>query len=550
MTSRSLRLAMLLMLVLGTGELAAQRQFPWQANLDSRSLDTLRSPGATSPNHRYRVTAWGTYSMWEDTVNSSVDPVWIYSFPAEEWAKPEWRIFDSYPVYVGDPRLLDAHGVRINGKPFPQLVLRGDHRYSMVIQGDGRPVTAMLVDWNFRGFEKRDAHDNNSGWIHFLVEELPLTEWEICAVDSSAFPQIRLSVKVLRDSVRVEDFADNLVLTENGERVNIDRIDCSERTSPVSVAMVFDRSGSMSEPFGNGTRMDYTQAAGQSFVDRLTSVDESAIYSFSLATTLDQDWTNDRALLKGAIDRLVPDGWTAMNDAVIRAVDDIAVRPSWRRKAIVVLSDGEDNRSVVRDISTVIRRARSAGVPVFVIGLLLDADDSLRALAAGTGGKYFSVRDPAAMDSVFSAIAEIVFEKGCCSIYYTSPDARRDGSWRGIQPTFVFGDDTVTANPTGYHAPSGSSSVTTAETSASIAGVTPNPILGTGTLHFALTRAVDVAIDIVDINGRVVRVVGARSYEPGDHQTPLLADGLAPGRYFVRVIVPGSTIVHPLVILP
>src|SRR3954463_1338293 len=87
----------LLLLATATGQ--AQRRFPYQFDLDSRSLDTLHTPDATDARHRYRITAWGTYSMWEDTVNSSVDATWIYSFPAEEWAKPEWRVFgEGYPI--------------------------------------------------------------------------------------------------------------------------------------------------------------------------------------------------------------------------------------------------------------------------------------------------------------------------------------------------------------------------------------------------------------------------------------------------------------------
>lgn len=540
----------LALVVLTTSGLTAQRRFPWNGTIDSRSLDTLYSPDATSPRHKYRVTAWGTYSMWEDTVNSSVDPVWIYSFPAEEWAKPEWRIFEGYPIYVGDPRMLDAHGFRINGRPLPQQPLNDDHRYTAVFQGDGRPVQAMLIDWNFRGFEKKDAHDNNSGYLHFIVEEIPVTEWEICAIDSSAFPTIRLSVKVTRDSVRVEDFKDHLVLAENGIPVTVDRVDCSERLGAVSVAMVFDRSGSMDEPFGSSTRMVYTKSAGRTFVDKLTPADEAAIYSFSLTTTLDQNWTNDHALLKGAIDRLTPDGWTAMNDAVMRAIDDIAARPSSRRKAIVVLSDGEDNRSQVREISRVVDRARAAGVPVFAIGLLLDSEDSLRALAAGTGGRYYSVRDPAAMDSVFASIAEIVFEKGCCSIYYTSPDPRRDGSWRGVTPTFTFDGDTSTATPTGYHAPTtGQSSVGAIGVAASINGVSPNPARdGEVTLRFTMDRGARARIDVIDVTGRVVTTLLDGFVQPGTHLMQIPLTGLAPGRYFVRVGVTGTTAVHPLIV--
>lgn len=552
---RSLCLLTLLFLALGTSYSTAQRRFPSRLDLDSRLIDTLRTPDATSARHRYRVTAWGTYSMWEDTVNSSVDPVWIYSFPQEEWDKPEWRIFpEGYPIYVGDQRMLDAHGVRINNLPFPKLTYSATHRYSMIIQGDGRPISASIVDWNFKGFVKQDAHSNNTGWVHVLIEELPLTEWEICAIDSSAFPTIRLSVKVMRDSVRVEDFGDRLLLSENGMPVAINRVDCSERTSQVSVAMVFDRSGSMNEPFGNSTRIDYTKIAGKKFVDKLTASDEAAIYSFSLGTTLDQSWTNDKPALRGAIDRLYPDGWTAMNDAVLEAINDISRRPAGRSKAIVVLSDGEDNRSTVRDIQTVIDRARAVGVPVFAIGLLLDTDDSLRLLATRTGGRYYSVKDPASMDSVFASIADIVFEKGCCSVYYTSPDPRRNGSWRGVLPRFTYDDDTVAARPTGYTAPVGASSVdnrsgaAAANAIASIRSISPNPMGSSGSITFAMQRAGHLRLDVLDVGGREVALLFDGERSAGESSVAIRTDGFAPGTYFIRLTAGGVTSINVMIV--
>jgi VWFA-related protein len=383
-----------------------------------------------------------------------------------------------------------------------------------------------------------------------LVEELPITETEICAIDSSAFPTIRVSMKVLRDSVRQEDFADKLVLTENGIPVKIDRVDCSERSSVVSVAMVFDRSGSMSEAFGSSTRISYTRSAGKKFIDKLSSADEAAIYSFSLGTTLDQNWTSDKSLLKGAIDRIQPDGWTAMNDAVIRAVDDISLRPAGRRKAIVVLSDGEDNKSAVRSIRTVIERARRADIPVFAIGLLLDTDDSLRLLASETGGKYFSVRDPAAMDSVFSSIAAAIFEKGCCSVYYTSPDARRNGTFREVRPGFTYDGDTLVPGTIGYRAP-GVSGVDDHDAPAYIGGVemesfAPNPMHDAGMLRFRLAHGGHAVIELIDITGRVVGALFDGDLSVGEHEQEVSGAGLPSGRYFLRLTTAGETALYPV----
>ena len=541
--------AVILALISLAVEARAQRQFPYTFHLDSRSADTLQSPSPTSARHRYRITAWGTYSMWEDTVNSSVDPVWIYSFPKEEWDKPEWRLFpEGYPIYVGDDRMYDSHGLRINGRPFPKLEFNAaTNRYSTVIQGNGRPVTAAIVDWNFKNLVKRDAHDNNSGMLTVLVEELPITELELCAIDSSRFPVIRVSAKVLRDSIRYEAIADKLLLTENGVPVRIDSVNCADRTMPVSVAMVFDRSGSMRDAFGNSTRLVETKSAGKKFVDKLTPIDEAAIYSFSDGTTLDQNWTSSRTSLRSAIDRLNANGYTAMNDAIIRAIDDIEARPAEFRKAVVVLSDGEDNRSAVRDIGAVIRRAQQAEVPVFAIGLLLDTEDSLRLLTAQTGGRYFGVRDAAAMDSVFAGIGELVFEKGCCSMYYVSPDTRRNGSFRMVSAAVGFPDDTLLVRDGGYRAP-GVSSVPGGESEegTAIVSVAPNPVSGSSVVQYRLGRGGDVVLTLLDLQGGVVETLLSGNLSAGEHRVSVETAGLGSGRYFLRLASSGETYLYPI----
>lgn len=526
----------------------AQRRFPHLFTLDARSADTLFTPDSTSANHRYRITAWGTYSMWEDTINSSVDPVWIYSFPKEEWDKLEWRIFpEGYPIYVGDSRMYDSHGLRVDDKPFPKLNYRSDHRYSMVVPGTGRKISTSIVDWNFKNLQKRDAHDNNTGTIYVLVEELPNYEVDLCGVDSSRFPVIRVSVKASREGIRYEDLVGKLTLSEDGTPVRIDSINCAERIMPVSVAMVFDRSGSMRDPFGTSTRIEQTKAAGKKFTAKLAAIDEASIFSFSDATTLDQPWTNNRALLNLAIDNLIAEGYTAMNDAVMTAIAAVEQRQNPRR-AIVLLSDGEDNRSAVKSIQTVIRRAKQANIPVFAIGLLLDSDDSLKMLAAQTGGRYFSVRDAGAMDSVFASIAELVFEKGCCSVYYTTPDGRRNGTLRRVEPGFIIPDDTTIGGGSGsYRAPqTGVSGVSNAndEASTAILAVSPNPLRESASLRFRIGQPGRVVVAVIDVSGQVVQSVLEGELESGEYQQTINTDVLPAGRYFIRLATPGVTAIH------
>jgi len=90
--------------------------------------------------------------------------------------------------------------------------------------------------------------------------------------------------------------------------------------------MVLDRSGSMMDFIStNDGRIRIAAAieASTQFVDRLGPKDEAMIISFSDFSTVDQTWTNNKFLLRGAINKLNPNGFTAMNEAVIRAIDSV-----------------------------------------------------------------------------------------------------------------------------------------------------------------------------------------------------------------------------------
>src|SRR5262245_43165461 len=110
--------------------------------------------------------------------------------------------------------------------------------------------------------------------------------------------------------LRKEDF----LVYEDGQpqtitHFNADRV-------PVSLGIVLDTSGSMA-----GDKIRSAQGALNRFLyDLLDRDDELFLYRFSNFPTLVQDWTTDRAVLSRALARIVPNGGTAMYDAVADAV--------------------------------------------------------------------------------------------------------------------------------------------------------------------------------------------------------------------------------------
>jgi VWFA-related protein len=157
--------------------------------------------------------------------------------------------------------------------------------------------------------------------------------------------------------LRAEDFT----IFEDGERQTITQFE-SERV-PVSLGIVLDTSGSMA-----GEKMDAARAALGRFVyDLLQPGDEMFLYRFDSRPILVEGWTEDRARLVRALGSVRPAGGTALYDAVADAVP-LAGEGSRRKKAVVVISDGNDTNSDLRldELQPLIRESE---VMVYAIGI-------------------------------------------------------------------------------------------------------------------------------------------------------------------------------------
>ena len=416
--------------------------------------------------------------------------------------------------------MFDSHGLRLNNRPFPKLPLDTvEHKYSILFNGNSERVSASIVDWNLAGLVKRDAHGNNSGTLYLLIEELPISHLELCAIDASNFPSVRVSVKLTRDLQSVEDLQEYISLFESNSPVEIDSVDCQERLRPLSLALVVDRSGSMDEFWGGRRRIDQVKDASLRFIDGLGAGDECSVYSFADNVTQDQAWTHDKSALKAAVESLNPAGYTAMNDAVDRATKETATRDRQNKKGLVLLSDGEDNVSNVRSVRWLAEQAKRLEVPIFAVGLLLDQDDSLRILAEESGGAYYPVSDLSSIDSVFAQISEELYEPGCCNIWYRSLDTSADGQYRPVRVEAEFKGDTLLVLDSGYEAPSGTSNVELLEENSlgnDLRVGSVSRLNGFIQIYSQFKRNVYVDLQIVDMLGRVRVKVNRQSLPPAN----------------------------------
>jgi Ca-activated chloride channel homolog len=212
----------------------------------------------------------------------------------------------------------------------------------------------------------------------------------------------------------------------------------------LAISLLIDSSGSM-EP-----RMALTRQAAASFISKLRDGDVARIIEFSDRVQVLQAFSSDRAALTAGLDRIAIGGLTSLYNAIYIALRtfDPPGEPHdqdvWRH-VVVVLSDGEDNASLVTYESLLDTVKRSQGV-VYTIGLALDSLLSqdpehgrlhresprflLRQLAQETGGRLLLADRPDQLKAVYDDIADELAHQYVLG-YQPSPPQGRD-EWRTI----------------------------------------------------------------------------------------------------------------------
>jgi Ca-activated chloride channel family protein len=244
-------------------------------------------------------------------------------------------------------------------------------------------------------------------------------------------PQARLLAGLSRDKFSV---------FEDGVRQDIAYFETSE--VPLDLALLIDSSVSM-EP-----KLAFVQKAAAGFADALRDGDRAAVYAFNSYVRPLQAFTADRELVRQAIQSTTAAGGTALYNAVyvaLRAFDKVAEDGRVRRRAIVLLTDGEDTASVLT-FDDLMAEAKAAGVTIYTIGLHAEeparyaaqqtrgyfstADFAMKQLARETGAKAFF---PTGLPSLAEAYAEIGRELATqYAIGYVSRNPMRNGAFRRV----------------------------------------------------------------------------------------------------------------------
>ncbi len=218
--------------------------------------------------------------------------------------------------------------------------------------------------------------------------------------------------------------------------------------TPFAAAILLDTSGSME------TRLTLGRSAAIRFLDGLRDEDVAAVYNFDVKVEQMQDFSPGRDLPARAFGlRTKP--MTVLNDAVLRASDDLAKRAE-KRRAIVVLSDGGENSSRASS-DKALNHALQAGATIYAVNMSdtgpardIVGASILKNLADKSGGRYVASPGGTELREAFASIAEELGHQ--YTIAYRPLNRDRDGRWRAIQVKLDRPDATVRTRK-GYRAP-------------------------------------------------------------------------------------------------
>ncbi len=279
-------------------------------------------------------------------------------------------------------------------------------------------------------------------------------------------PTFEATIEVINLNVSVTDTRSRYVtdLTAPGFAVYEDgvRQDLSLFTHenlPISMALLMDVSASMDE------KLQSAQDAATRFVKTLRPQDVAQITQFNERTTVLQDYTNDHTLLEAAIRRTQASGPTALHNTLYITLRELAKQKKageLRRRAIVLLSDGEDTASLVKD-DQVMDLAKKTEIAIYAISLrpsrpgdrdrleFSQAIHLLTTLTRDTGGQVFFPNSLSELDTVYDRIAEELRTQ--YNLGYVSSNRRKDGKWRRIVVRVAERPELMVRHKLGYFAP-------------------------------------------------------------------------------------------------
>jgi Ca-activated chloride channel family protein len=287
------------------------------------------------------------------------------------------------------------------------------------------------------------------GLCALTIAQEPSTQKE-----SGALVKLSLIVTDTSNHARDDLNKDEIQIRENNVLQNISSLSKDDRT--INYAIVFDTTGSFRPLLGSALN------AAKSIIENNHAGDQTLLARFSSSDKIEtvQEFTSDQKQLIGALDQLyIEAGQSAVIDALYLAVKHTSEyeAPMDRRRAVVLISDGEDRASYYsRDQLVELLRAKD--VQVFIIGIVAllnstgitadaqeKAKELLNRIAHESGGRVFFPKNGRELQQAVNEVVHDLHKQFVLS--YQSTNTGTKENFRGINITFreTPGPESLTA---------------------------------------------------------------------------------------------------------
>ena len=221
---------------------------------------------------------------------------------------------------------------------------------------------------------------------------------------------------------------------------------------PVSMGLIVDNSGSMRD------KREKVKEAALDLVKASNPHDEVFIVNFNDEAFLDtKDFTSNIKEMEEALSKIDSRGGTAMRDAIRMSIDEAKEKGKRDKKVLVVVTDGNDNSSLIT-LDNLVRAAQQSGILVYTVGLLSEeerreanrAKKALSAIAEATGGQSYFPKDLSDVAKIANQVAHDI--RNQYIITYTPSVNALDGSFRKIRVVANGPNKPVVRTRSGYYA--------------------------------------------------------------------------------------------------
>lgn len=229
---------------------------------------------------------------------------------------------------------------------------------------------------------------------------------------------------------------DDFVVFEDKVKQEVEAV--SREEVPISFGIVIDTSGSMR------SKLQTVTDAAALLIKEMKEGDEGFVAQFKIEPELVQDFTSDQRELEEALGELYTSGGTSLLDAIIATADYAHEKGKQRRKALIVISDGLEKNSSVKE-KEVMEAMKEDEVQVYIVGFINEdepaglfskspakrAKELLTRIAEDSGGRAFFPKEVNEMPAVAAQISKDLRTQYVLS-YYPS-NQMRDGRFRTVR---------------------------------------------------------------------------------------------------------------------